>query len=264
MTVAEAVRKFERLAKLCPYLVPTEEQRVKRMLEMFRLDISLSNNQGNNQNIGQQVSQPHRQNKNNKRKGNNQANRDTHQPAPKKNNVTYPTCGKYGKNHPGECRHGTLAGNDELSNVPVVNEFTSVFPEELPSLPPDREVTFEIEVLPGTAPISKAPYRMALAELKELQTQLQELLDKGFIRPSHSPWGAPVLFVKKNDGTLRMCIDYRELNKHRLYAKFSKCEFWLQSVQFLGHVISKDGSSVDPAKIEAVSRWAAPTSVTEI
>ncbi|KAL5575384.1 hypothetical protein UlMin_017083 [Ulmus minor] len=212
---------------------------------------------------------------------------------------------------------------------------------------------------------------MAPAELKELQIQLQELLDKGFIRPSHSPWGAPVLFVKKKDGTLRMCIDYRELNKvtiknkyplpriddlfdqlkgavvfskidlrsgyhqlkikeyghyeflvmpfgltnapaafmdlmnrvfkvyldkfvivfiddiliysrsqeehaehlrmvlrtlveHRLYAKFSKCEFWLQSVQFLGHVISKDGLSVDPAKIEAVSEWAAPTSVTEI
>ncbi|KAL5569060.1 hypothetical protein UlMin_025635 [Ulmus minor] len=247
MTVAKAIRKFERLAKLYPYLVPTEEQRVKRMLEMFRPDISLSNrrkqnNQGSNQNMGQQVSQPQGQNKNNKRKGNSQANRDTRQPAPKKNNRE----------------------KDELSSVPVVNEFTSVFPEELPSLPPDREVTFEIKVLPGTTPISKAPYHMAPAELKELQTQLQELLDKGFIRPSHSPWGAPVLFVKKKDGTLRMCIDYRELNKHRLYAKFSKCKFWLESVQFLGHVISKDGLSVDPAKIEAISRWAAPTSVTEI
>ncbi|KAL5544520.1 hypothetical protein UlMin_008304 [Ulmus minor] len=151
MTVAEAVRKFERLAKLGPYLVPTEEQRVKRMLEMFRPDISLSvegggnppttttdcverayraehrlnqlkemrnrmfenrrkqNNQGNNQNRGQQVSQPQGQNKNNKRKGNSQANRDNRQPAPKKNNVTYPTCGKCGKNHLGECRQGTSA-----------------------------------------------------------------------------------------------------------------------------------------------------------
>ena len=107
----------------------------------------------------------------------------------------------------------TKKEKDELNDVPVVNEFTSVFPEDLPGLPLDGEVTFEIEVLPGTAPISKAPYRMAPAELKELHIQLQELLDKGFIRPSHSPWGAPVLFVKKKDGALRMCIDYRELNK---------------------------------------------------
>ena len=72
---------------------------------------------------------------------------------------------------------------------------------------------FEIELIPGTAPISKTSYRMAPAELKELQSQLQELLDKKFKRPSHSPWGAPILFVKKKDGTMRMCIDYRELNK---------------------------------------------------
>ncbi|KAL5549797.1 hypothetical protein UlMin_005028 [Ulmus minor] len=551
MTVAETVRKFERLAKLCPYLVPTEEQRVKRMLEMFRPDISLSveggsdppttttdcierayraehrlnqlkemrnrmyenkrkqNNQGNNQNRGQLTNQSQGQNKNNnKRKGNGQANRDTRKSAPKRSNITYPTCGKCGKNHQGECRQGTMAcykcgkeghfakkctvkstgegqpnrnqegqfrslqtltdgpaegpdiknvlepntriyaytkgdaeaggskvvtsqlpfanmvarvlidsgathsfisaifadslhrskdtirqafrtvlpsgdimlssywlravpvvvseremsvdlvvldmvdydvilGMDflskygatidckakvvsfqppgeeqftfsgdksskqkmfvsamkakkwldsgctgylatvgdttkkakvELNNVPVVNEFVDVFTEELPGLPPDREVTFEIEVLPGTAPISKAPYRMAPAELKELQIQLQELLDKGFIRPSHSPWGAPVLFVKKKDGTLRMCIDYRGLNKVTIKNKYplpriddlfdqlkgAVCEFWLQSVQFLGHVISKDGLSVDPAKIEAVSEWAAPTSVIEI
>ena len=83
------------------------------------------------------------------------------------------------------------------SDVPVVREYVEVFPEELPGLAPEREISFEIELMPGTGPISKAPYRMAPAELKELQTQLQELLDKGFIRPSYSPWGAPVLFVKK-------------------------------------------------------------------
>ena len=95
-----------------------------------------------------------------------------------------------------------------------------VFPEELPGLPPDRAISFGIELLPGTAPVSKAPYRMAPAELKELQTQLQELLERGFIRPSHSPWGAPVLFVKKKDGTFRMCIDYRELNKVTIKNKY--------------------------------------------
>ena len=92
-------------------------------------------------------------------------------------------------------------------------EFPDVFPEEIPGFPPAREIDFTIELLPGTAPISKAPYRMAPAELKELKTQIGELLDKGFIRPSVSPWGAPVLFVKKKDGTMRMCIDYRQLDQ---------------------------------------------------
>ncbi|KAL4016910.1 hypothetical protein IC575_024574 [Cucumis melo] len=100
-----------------------------------------------------------------------------------------------------------------LSSEPVVREYPDVFPDELPGLPPPREVDFAIELEPGTAPISRAPYRMAPAELKELKVQLQELLDKGFIRPSVSPWGAPVLFVKKKDGSMRLCIDYRELNK---------------------------------------------------
>ena len=101
----------------------------------------------------------------------------------------------------------------KLEDIPIVKDYPDVFPEDLPSLPPKREVEFTIDLAPGTAPISKAPYRMAPMELKELKIQLQELLDKGFIRPSVSPWGAPVLFVKKKDGSMRLCIDYRELNK---------------------------------------------------
>ncbi|KAL0546394.1 hypothetical protein IC582_016302 [Cucumis melo] len=100
-----------------------------------------------------------------------------------------------------------------LSSEPVVRDYSDVFPEELSGLPPHREVEFAIELEPGTVPISRASYRMAPAELKELKVQLQEFLDKGFIRPSVSPWGAPVLFVKKKDGSMRLCIDYRELNK---------------------------------------------------
>ena len=107
-----------------------------------------------------------------------------------------------------------------LSNVKIVREFQDVFQEDLPDLPSNREVKFLIEFVLGTAPISKTPYRMAPAELKELKEQLQELLDKSFIRPSVSPWGAPVLFVKKKDCTIRMCIDYRELNRVTIKNKY--------------------------------------------
>lgn len=105
------------------------------------------------------------------------------------------------------------AGKAMVGDMPVVREFTDVFPEELPGIPPERQVEFRIDLVPGAAPIAKAPYRLAPTEMQELSTQMQELLDKGFIRPSSSPWGAPILFVKKNDGSYRMCIDYRELNK---------------------------------------------------
>ena len=103
------------------------------------------------------------------------------------------------------------SGNNEmqLAEVPVVNEFFDVFPEDLPGLPPDREIEFEIELSPGIEPISIAPYRMAPAELKELKVQIEELLSKGFVKTSTSPWGAPVLFFKKKDGSLHLCIDYR-------------------------------------------------------
>ncbi|WVZ96332.1 LOW QUALITY PROTEIN: hypothetical protein U9M48_041987 [Paspalum notatum var. saurae] len=266
-----------------------------------------------------------------------------------------------------------------VAEIKVVNEFPDVFPEELPGMPPNRDIEFVIELVPGTAPIYKRPYRMDLAELKD---QIQELLDKGYIRPSTSPWGALVIFVPKKDGTQRMCIDYRALNdvtinnkyplpriddlfdqlkgasvfskidlgsryhqlkiqasdisktafvsryglyeftvmsfgltnapayfmylmnkvfmeyldkfvvvfidnilvfstneeeheKHlrmvlqklrenQLYAKLSKCEFWLLEVSFLGHIISKGGISVDPSKIKTVQDWVAPQNVSEI
>ncbi|XP_035542910.1 uncharacterized protein LOC118345683 [Juglans regia] len=211
----------------------------------------------------------------------------------------------------------TPSEKKSLADIPVVEEFPDVFVDELPGLPPVRDMEFVIDLEPGAAPVHKAPYRMAPAELKELKTQLQELVDKGFIQPSTSPWGAPVLFVKKKDGTLRMCIDYRELNKvtiknkyplpriddlfdqlqgaavfskidlrsgyyqlrirdkdvpktafrtreHQLYAKLSKCEFWLEEVKFLGHVISQEGVAVDPSKVEAVLSWPRPSTVREI
>ncbi|GKA73809.1 reverse transcriptase domain-containing protein [Tanacetum coccineum] len=262
-----------------------------------------------------------------------------------------------------------------IEDVLVVRDFPEVFPEDLSGLPPTRQVEFHIELIPGAAPVARAPYRLAPAEMKELVEQLKELFDKGFIRPSSSPWGAPILFVKKKDGSFRMCIDYRELNKltvknryplpriddlfdqlqgssiyskidlrareedipktafrtryghyefrvmpfgltnahavfmdlmnrvckpyldkfvivfiddiltysrnekeheehlktilellkkEELYAKFSKCEFWINTVKFLGHVIDSSGIRVDPAKIEAVKNWASPTTPSEI
>ncbi|GJR70120.1 putative reverse transcriptase domain-containing protein [Tanacetum coccineum] len=186
-----------------------------------------------------------------------------------------------------------------LEDVPIVQDFPEVFPEDLPGLPPTRQVEFQIDLVPGAAPVARAPYRLAPSEMKELSEQLKELSDKGFIRPSSSPWGAPVLFVKKKDGSFRMCIDYRELNKltvknryplpriddlfdqlqgSSVYSKIdlriairreellpsSKCEFWIPKVQFLGHVIDSEGIHVDPAKIESIKDWTSPKSPTEI
>nr|GFC55123.1 hypothetical protein [Tanacetum cinerariifolium] len=168
-------------------------------------------------------------------------------------------------------------------------EFADVFPDELPGLPPAREIEFSIELILGAEPISKALYRMAPVELKELKEQLQEMLENGIIRPSVSPWGAPVLFVKKKDGSMRLFMPFSLTNapavfmdlmnrifheyldnfvivfiddiliyskseeeheqhlrivldilrQKKLYAKFSKCEFWLQQVAFLGHIGKK-------------------------
>ncbi|GKB44032.1 putative reverse transcriptase domain-containing protein [Tanacetum coccineum] len=259
---------------------------------------------------------------------------------------------------------------NRLEDVPAVRDFPEVFPEDLPGLPPIRQVEFQIDLVPGVAPVARAPYRLAPSEMEELSTQLQELSDKGFIRPSSSPWGAPVLFVKKKDGSFQMCIDYHELNKltvknryplpriddlfdqlqgskvystidlrssyhelivrdvdipktafrtryghyefqvmpfgltnasavfmdlmnrvcrpyldnfvivfiddiliysktkekhdahlrlimellkkEELYTKFSKCDFWLSKVQFIGHVIDSEDIHVDPAKIKSI------------
>nr|GEY19758.1 reverse transcriptase domain-containing protein [Tanacetum cinerariifolium] len=204
-----------------------------------------------------------------------------------------------------------------LEDIPVVREFLEVFPEELLVLPSVRQEEFQIELFPGEAPVARAPHRLAPLEMQKLSNQLQELANRGFIRPSTSPWGAPVLFVKKKDGSIRMCIDYRELNKltiknrfplprmddlfdqlqgssvyskinlrscyhqlrvrnedipktafrtrkKKLYVKFSKCDFWISVVQFLGHLIDSQGLHIDPAKVEAVKNWASPTTPTEI
>ncbi|GJT84436.1 putative reverse transcriptase domain-containing protein [Tanacetum coccineum] len=104
-------------------------------------------------------------------------------------------------------------GEKRLEDVPIVQDFPKVFPENLSGLPPTRQVEFQIDLTHGAAPVARAPYRLAPSEMKEFSEQLQELSDKGFIRPSSSLWGAPVLLVKKKDGSFRMCIDYRELNK---------------------------------------------------
>jgi hypothetical protein len=106
------------------------------------------------------------------------------------------------------------------SEVPVVNEFPDVFPEELSGMPPDRDIEFVIELKPGTTPIYRTPFRMTTLELAELKEHIWELLEKGFIRPSSSPWGAPVIFAPKKDGTQRLCVDYRALNEVTVKNKY--------------------------------------------
>jgi hypothetical protein len=270
--------------------------------------------------------------------------------------------------------------NVAAESISVVGEFMDVFPEELPGMPPERE-EFYIDLIPSTAPIAKRPYRMAPTELAELKLQIAELQQKGYIRPSSSPWGAPVLFITKKDGSMRMCIYYRSLNEvtiknkyplpriddlfdqlqgakyfskidlrsgyhqlrikeadiqkttfvtrygqyeftvmpfgltnapaffmnlmnkvfmeeldkfvvvfiddiliysksrkdhehhlwivlerlraHQLYAKLSKCEFWLENIDFLGHILTAEGIKVDPSKVEAVSKWKQPPTLVK-
>ncbi|GJS73199.1 putative reverse transcriptase domain-containing protein [Tanacetum coccineum] len=186
--------------------------------------------------------------------------------------------------------HGTRLN---IISCTKAQEYLTKGCHDLPGIPPTRQVEFQIDLVPGATPVARVPYRLVPSEMKELAEQLQELTDKGFIRPSSSPWGAPVLFVKKKDGSFWMCIDYRELNKltlknryplpriddlfdqlqgssiyskidlskkeheehlrqilkllkkEELYAKFSKCEFWISRVQFLGYVIDYRGVKFD-------------------
>ncbi|GJX53760.1 putative reverse transcriptase domain-containing protein [Tanacetum coccineum] len=276
--------------------------------------------------------------------------------------------------------HARIICDEKVVHIPINGETLII--RDLPGLPPVRQVEFQIDLIPGAAPVARAPYRLAPSEMQELSDQLQELADRGFIRPSTSPCGALVLFVKKKDGSFRMCIDYRELNKltvknryplpriddlfdqlqgsrvyskidlrsgyhqlrvrdedipntafrtryghyefqvmpfgltnapavfidlinrvckpyldkfvivfiddiliysrnkeehadhlriilellkeEKLYAKFSKCDFWISIVQFIGHLIDNQGLHVDPAKIEAVKNWESPTTPIEI
>nr|GEX10005.1 splicing factor SF3a60 homolog [Tanacetum cinerariifolium] len=172
-----------------------------------------------------------------------------------------------------------------LEDVRIVQGFPKVFPEDLPGIPPTRQVEFQIDLIPGAAHVARAPYRLALSEMKELSDQLKELSDKGFIRPSSSPWGAPVLFIKKKDGSFWMCIDYQELNKltvknhyprpriDDLLVQLQVMPFGLTNAhavfmdlmnRFLGHVIDSQGIHVDPAKIESIKDWASPKTATEI
>ncbi|KAL5554706.1 hypothetical protein UlMin_042107 [Ulmus minor] len=239
MSVTQVVRKFDQLARLCPYLVPTEEERVKRMLEIQV--------QRTNQNFNQYG------NNNNKRKGNfgGQKNGKGSGSQNKKPNITYPTSTVVNK---------SVETKGNMEDVPIVRDFVDVFLEELPGLPPDREIQFEIELLLGTAPISKAPYRMAPVELKELQAQLQDLYHQLKIKEEDVPKSAfrtrygHYEFLTKEEHEEHLRITLWMLEERKLYAKFSKCEFWLDKVHFLGHVVSKDGVSMDAAKIEAVSK----------
>ncbi|XP_070018334.1 uncharacterized protein [Nicotiana sylvestris] len=155
----------------------------------------------------------------------------------------------------------TDAEAPSLESVPVMNEFPNVFLVELPGIPPDREIDFGIDVMPDTQPISIPPYRMASDKLKKLKEQLKDLLEKGLIWPSVSPWDTPV-FREDHADHLRAVL--QTLQQHQLYAKFLKCEFWLESVAFLGHVVSREGIMVDPQKIAALKNCPRPTTPIEI
>ncbi|XP_074327628.1 uncharacterized protein LOC141665543 [Apium graveolens] len=141
----------------------------------------------------------------------------------------------------------------KIEDIPVVCEFPDVFPDELPRLPPDREIEFTIDLAPVTEPVSNVPYRMVPIEMKELATQLQDLLDRGIIRPS-----------TEEEHAEHLGITLETLRKEQFYAKFLKCEFWLEEVQFLGHIISVEGIQFDPTNIEVILNWERPKTPMEV
>ncbi|XP_016648315.1 PREDICTED: uncharacterized protein LOC103327202 [Prunus mume] len=152
-------------------------------------------------------------------------------------------------------------GDPKLELIPIVKNFSYIFPEDLSGLPPEREVEFPIDIYPGTSPISIPPHRMAPAELKELKIQLQELERKGFIRPSTSPWGFPALFVKKSDQSLRMCIDYRQLNRVTIKNKYPLPRIddlfdQLQGSRYFSKIDLRSGYHQLRVKVEDVSKTA--------
>ncbi|GJZ14972.1 putative reverse transcriptase domain-containing protein [Tanacetum coccineum] len=183
--------------------------------------------------------------------------------------------------------------------IVVVRDYLEVFSDDLSGLPPNREIEFHIELVLGAIPIAKSPYRLAPSKMEELSGQLKELQDKGFIRPSSSPWGAPVRIppakmheddipktafktryghfeftvmpfgltnapTTQEEHEVHLGLILELLKEEKLYAKFSKCEFWLREVQFFGHVINRDGIHVDHSKIEAVKNWEAPRTPFEV
>ncbi|GJS30371.1 putative reverse transcriptase domain-containing protein [Tanacetum coccineum] len=180
------------------------------------------------------------------------------------------------------------ADERKLDDIRVVRNFPEVFPDDLSGLPPVREIEFRIDLIPGASPVVKSPYRLAPSEMLELSNQLKELQEKGFIRPSHSPWGAPILFVKKKDGAMRMCIDYRELNKLTIKNRYPLPRIDIESPEVkdipktefrthMGHFelsqssVSKDmvGSTVtypcgSVGKVSLIKNWKTPESSTEI
>nr|GEU93398.1 hypothetical protein [Tanacetum cinerariifolium] len=152
------------------------------------------------------------------------------------------------------------AEEQKLKDIIVVRNFFEVFPDDLSGLPPPQEIKFCIDLIPRAMLVAKSLYRLAPSEMEELSSQLRELQDKGFIRPSSSPWGAPT----KDEHEMHLGLILDLLKNEKLYIKFSKCEFWLQEVQFLGHVINGDGIHVHLSKIEAVKNWESLRTPSEV